>query len=279
MKTLNFSAEYFSVADTLLCGQVFRFKQYEKGYLVISGDKICYAYNENGNAYIQTEYPNYFYNYFDLNCNYSEIVKSAKSVGSETLTTSATLGKGVRILRQPPEETLYHFIISQNNNIPRIKQSIEKLAEKVGKKCSSPFGEYYAFPSSSELLTLSESDLKSCGLGYRAEYISKLAKNIVDGLNVSLYTDLPVETLYKNLTAIKGVGDKVANCVILFGYHKTASFPVDTWIEKIYRENFNGVIKDRKKITEYFINLFGENAGYYQQYLFYYKRSLENKKQ
>ena len=278
METLIFNDEYFSIADTLLCGQVFRFKRYQKGYLVISTDKICYAYNENGNAYIQTEYPEYFYNYFDLSTDYSRIVLDAVNSDINVLKTSATLGKGIRILRQNSVEALYHFIISQINNIPRIQSSIEKLAVKAGRKITSPFGEYYSFPTPNELCLLTEEDFKSLGLGYRAGYFKTLTNSVINNvLNLSAFSTLTEADLYKALISIKGVGDKVANCVILFGYHKTKSFPVDTWIEKIYRENFNGTLTDRKKITEYFINRFGENSGYFQQYLFYYKRSLENK--
>lgn len=276
MTKLTYNSKYFNIADTLLCGQVFRFKEYKKGYTVISEDKICYVYTDGDTTYIETDYPEYFHNYFDLNNNYENIVNAAKNFKNEILIKAATLGKGIRILRQNSIEALYHFIISQNNNIPRIKSCIEKLSEKVGQKKSSVFGEYYVFPTPKQILSLSDSDLKEAGLGYRAQYLKELSNSIVNGLDVCEYKDLSVEKLYENLTSIKGVGDKVANCVILFGYHKTESFPVDTWIEKIYREDFNGTIKNRKKITEYFIDLFKENAGYFQQYLFYYKRSLTN---
>ena len=278
MQTLIYNDTYFIIEDTLNCGQVFRFKKYQKGYLVISTDKICYAYNENGNAYLQTEYPEYFQNYFDVFTNYQLIVNSALSKNTKILTLSASLGKGIRILRQDPTETLFSFLISQNNNIPRIKQSIEKLAEKVGKKHTSPFGEYYAFPTVTELSTLSVEDYKALGLGYRAEYFHGLVNKMINGeINVQSLSNLSTNELYNYLTSVKGVGDKVANCVLLFGFYKTDSFPVDTWIEKFYIENYQGTLKNRKKITEYFINLYGKNAGFFQQYLFYYKRSLEFK--
>lgn len=279
MQILEFNGEYFNIEDTLLCGQVFRYKRYLKGYLVISQDKICYAYNENNKAYLQTDYPEYFYNYFDLDTDYSIIVNNALTYNNEALKTSALLGKGIRILRQNSTEALYHFIISQNNNIPRIQKSIENLSKKVGKKLVSPFGEYYAFPTPNELNLLTIDDFKELGLGYRAEYFSILTADVVSGkFNVDTLSSLNEQELYNALISIKGVGDKVANCALLFGFHKTKSFPVDTWIEKIYHDSFLGELKNRKKITEYFIDLFGENSGYFQQYLFYYKRSLEKLK-
>ena len=278
MQTIIFDAEYFNIADTLRCGQTFRFFPYKKGYLVISGSHICYAYNEGNKAYIQTDNPNYFYNYFDLDVDYNKIYNNALSYNIDILTKAATLGKGIRILRQDSVEMLYHFIISQNNNIPRIQKSIEKLSIKAGKKINSPFGELYSFPTPEEFATLSLDDLKDAGLGYRAEYLYNLTKNIVNGIiNVQNLKMLDETSLYNFLVSIKGVGDKVANCVTLFGFYKTKSFPVDTWVEKIYLNNFNGTLTNRKKITEHFINLFNENAGYIQQYLFHYKRNLENK--
>ena len=203
---------------------------------------------------MQTEYPEYFQNYFDVFTNYQLIVNSALSQNNKTLTLSATLGKGIRILRQNPTETLFSFLISQNNNIPRIKQSIEKLAEKVGQKRLSPFGEYYAFPTVTELATLSVEDYKALGLGYRAEYFHGLVNAILNGLvNVEEFSSLNTLNLYNKLINVKGVGDKVANCVLLFGFYKTDSFPVDTWIEKFYIENYGGTLKNRKKIKKCFI--------------------------
>lgn len=272
MQTIKFSGEFFSVEDTLQCGQTFRFKKYLEGYLVISQDKICYAYNKDGYAYIQTEYPEYFSKYFDLSNDYSKIVSTAYGYNIPILNNAVNYGKGIRILNQNSEEMLYHFIISQNNNIPRIKNTIEKIAQKYGKRINSPFGEYYAFPTSKEFSTLSSESLNDVGLGYRLPYILEVAKKIHNGLDLNAFDLLDENQLYQNLIKIKGVGDKVANCIILFGYHKTKSFPVDTWIEKLYLEDFNGTLTSRLKMTSYFIDLFKEYSGYIQQYLFYYKR-------
>lgn len=278
MEKIVFSNEYFNLTDTLSCGQIFRFKEYKNGYLVFSNDKICYAYVDGDNTIIETEDKDYFYNFFDLVTDYSKIYNSAISYGNQTLKISATLGKGVRILRQDSFEMTFSFLISQNNNIKRISNSIEHLSEKVGTKKSSPFGEYYAFPTIEQLKTLTIQDYKDLGLGYRAEYFYGLVELIYQGFLIENLKDLSEQELYNSLVNIKGIGDKVANCIMLFGFYKTKSFPVDTWTDKIYRENFNGKLKDRKKITEWFISEFGEFSGYFQQYLFYYKRSLEKQK-
>ncbi len=278
MEKIVFSNEYFNLTDTLSCGQIFRFKEYKNGYLVFSNDKICYAYVDGDNAIIETEDKDYFYNFFDLVTDYSKIYNSAISYGNHTLTLSANLGKGVRILRQDSFEMTFSFLISQNNNIKRISNSIERLSEKVGTKKSSPFGEYYAFPTIEQLKTLTIQDYKDLGLGYRAEYFYGLVELIYQGFLIENLKDLSEQELYNSLVNIKGIGDKVANCIMLFGFYKTKSFPVDTWTYKIYTENFNGTIKNREKVTEWFISEFGDYSGYFQQYLFYYKRSLEKQK-
>ena len=275
MEIITVKNQYFNPKDTLSCGQVFRFKEYKKGYLLISGDKICYIYSEGDNTYIETEYKDYFYNYFDLSRDYSKIYDKAVSYDIEILKLSAELGKGIRILKQDSFEMLFTFIISQNNNISRITSTVEKLCEKVGKICFSPFGNYYAFPTLDELSFLTEEDYKALGFGYRGKYFISLIKEINGGLSIENLKLLPSDKLYQALTSLLGVGDKVANCVMLFGFNKTETFPVDTWIEKVYYIDFNGKLKDRKKISKWFILEFKEYSGYIQQYLFHYKRNLE----
>ena len=168
---------------------------------------------------------------------------------------------------------LFSFIISQNNNIKRITSTIEKLCQRVGKKLNSPFGCYYAFPTVDELATLTESDYNNLGFGYRGRYFICLIESIKNGLDINKLKLLSDTDLYDALISLCGVGDKVANCVMLFGFFRTKTFPVDTWIEKVYSQNFNGKIKDRKKISEWFISQFGEFSGYVQQYLFHYIRN------
>ncbi len=273
------SEKYFNIKDTLECGQIFRFIPYGKGYIVFSLDKICYAYNENGYAFIECEDENqkYFHNFFDLDRDYSAVFSNAISQKEEILSVSANLGKGIRILNQDKTEALFSFIVSQNNNIPRIKGIIERLCIELGEKREFLGKEYYSFPKIDKMAKADENFYKGIGLGYRSSYIKKLADLINEGFNLENFNTLKTLQLKQELLKIYGVGPKVADCVSLFGFHRADAFPVDTWIEKVYRENFGGELKDRKKISEWFVNRFGENSGYIQQYLFYYKRSLENK--
>ena len=275
MAKIVYDKEFFNITDTLECGQIFRFKPYESGYLVFSGSKVCYAYENGNNTVIECNDSDkeYFYAYFDLDRDYRSIVEKAIFYGNEMLSISAQKAKGIRILQQDKFEMLISFVISQNNNIPRIKSIIEKLCLSIGEKNTFNGVEYYAFPTVEKFLEKEKAFYTSLGLGYRDAYILETANVVKNALNLSRLESLPTAELKKELLKIKGIGEKVANCIILFGFNRFDSFPVDTWIEKVYTENFNGKLKDRKKITEYFVGEFKENSGIFQQYLFHYKRS------
>ena len=272
-----FDGEYFNVKDTLECGQLFRFSPFLNGYKVFAEDNCAFCYNEGGMANIECrkEDKSFFENYFDLNRDYASIYQSALLQKVDILTVSADMGKGIRILNQNKTETLFSFIVSQNNNIPRIKGIIERLCFSLGDKKNFMDEDYYSFPSAKKMAEQPISFYKDIGLGYRAEYVKRLAEEIANGLDVNAFANLETNSLKKQLISIYGVGPKVADCVALFGFHRSDSFPVDTWIEKVYREDFKGKIKQRDKMSEWFVARFKENAGFFQQYLFYYKRSKE----
>ncbi len=277
LSIIKFDSKYFNIKDTLECGQFFRFKTHKNGYLVCSLDKCCYAYQYDNFTYIECEEKDeqYFYNFFDLDRDYKTIVDSAIAEDVEILTQSAKAGKGIRILNQNHIEALFWFIISQNNNITRIKGIIDKLCTALGEKKQFIGVEYHAFPTVETMAKQSLDFFRSVGLGYRAEYIKSLAESIVMGLKLPLIIGSTTKEIKEELMQIYGVGRKVSDCVTLFGYHRSDSFPVDTWIEKVYREDFKGKLTDRVKITEWFLSRFGLNSGYYQQYLFHYKRLSE----
>ncbi len=181
---------------------------------------------------------------------------------------SVKFGSGIRILNQDPFEMIISFIISANNNIKRIQSIIEKLSTSYGKKMNG----YHAFPTLDELLNASLEELKSIGLGYRAKYIYDTVR-LLKTEDYSSWVDLDETALQSRLLKLKGVGEKVADCIMLFGYHKMKVFPVDTWIEKVYYDLNLGEAKDRGVMRKKLIDKFSHLSGYAQQYLFYYKRS------
>ena len=279
MEKIIYGREFFNIEDTLTCGQTFRFKPFDRGYKVFSADKCAYVFSDGTYTIIQCENGDvdYFYNYFDLKTDYSEIVKRAKSHCIEAISQSAESGKGIRILRQDLYEVAVSFIISQNNNIPRIKSIIERLCEELGERKVFAGDKYFAFPSAERMSAESIDFFKKMGLGYRAEYVKEFSSAVAGGLNLSDLSALCTVDLMAKLISMYGIGPKVANCIALFGYKRTDSFPVDTWIEKVYKNDLHGLLTDRKKISAELVDKFKSDAGYIQQYLFHYKRNNSDK--
>jgi len=278
MISFDFDREYFDATATLECGQIFRFRPYKDGYIVFSTDKACYVRSEGHKTVVECEDEEYFRNFFDLSEDYSEICRFAMNCGHEIVRLAADKARGIRILRQDEEEMFYSFIVSQNNMIPRIKGIIERTSAAIGEKRDFCGEEYFSFPKTAAFSKCDEDFFKGLGYGYRSAYMTACSAAIESGeVDLKKLGEADTATLKKSLISMKGVGPKVADCIALFGYHRTDSFPVDTWIEKLYREDFGGTLKDRKKISEYFTGEFGTYGGYVQQYIFYYKRSLAAK--
>ena len=271
MQKIDFDKTYFNPKDVLECGQIFRFEPYKKGYKVFSTDKACYVYIDGNSTVIESEFPDYFFNFFDLGREYAAVIEKIREFNVPVITRASEVAKGLRLLNQDPEEMLFSFIISQNNNIPRIKGIISRISRTVGERREFMGEEYYTFPTAAKLAERDAAFYKSLGAGYRDEFIVRTAQRVAaEGIEHLKALDAPA--LKKELLSYHGVGPKVADCVSLFGFQKAASFPVDTWIEKIYREDFNGTLKSRDKINAYFTSLFKEYSGFVQQYLFYCKR-------
>ena len=226
---------------------------------------------DGADTHVVSEDAAYFQNYFDVSRDYGEIVRAAKRCGVPALAAAAEKGKGIRILRQNTEEALLWFIVSQNNRIPRIKSIIERICTALGEERSFMGERYFAYPGAAKLAEKGADFYEALGAGYRGAYITKTAEAVAEGGLAPLYA-LRGGQLRKKLTEFAGVGPKVADCAALFGFADTGAFPVDTWIEKVYREDFGGKSRNREDIAAYFSEKFGEYGGFFQQYLFYYKR-------
>lgn len=272
MEKITYPAAEFNPRDVLECGQIFRYKKFEKGYLVVSKDKACYLYSDEKSTYIECDDGDYFYNFFDLGRDYAAIIEKLKSFNSPVLSTACDKCRGLRLLNQNPQEMIFSFIVSQNNNIPRIQKSLEAICKNLGEEKNFAGERYFSFPSVSALAEKSASFYKELGLGYRDEYIQKTAERLKES-GVDYLKDLDDAALKKELLSFRGIGGKVADCIALFAFKRTSSFPVDTWIEKLYLEDFKGKPAGREAISKYFCNIFGEYSGYAQQYLFYAKRA------
>ena len=260
--------EFFNPYDTVQCGQVFRFEINNDTITIFSSKYKCKIVDKGTNYYIYTNVPKYFAKYLDFEQNYGIIY--SKLIDKGLIRASLDFSKGIHILNQDPVETIISFIISANNNIPRIQKIISRLCEELGEKVE----DYYTFPTVDALASKDESFYQSIGAGYRASYLSETAKKL-QSMDVDSLYQLSTPDLLKVLQSLKGVGPKVADCIALFAFHRGEVCPVDTWMKKVYNEYF-GSSDDPKYIRKDLTDRFKDLSGYMQQYLFYYMRELDN---
>jgi len=257
--------DYFNPKLTLTGGQAFRWRQIENNrYLGIANNHVIEIQVNADSIKLFTKDKNktFWLEYFGTNIDYKQVIQDFSA--DKTLREACLYAHGLRLLKQEPFETLISFIISQNNNIKRITGIIDRLCCNFGKKI---YGEYYGFPSAEVLASLDETDLAPLRAGFRAKYILDAARKVYDGnvhLN-SLY-EMNADNARKELMKIKGVGEKVADCVLLFAYGKGDVFPKDVHIKRVLSEFYPDGLPDCIK----------GNEGLAQQYLFEY---IRNRKQ
>jgi N-glycosylase/DNA lyase len=256
----------FDAAATADSGQVFRAWNKPDGVHFVSGREYAVV---AGGEIISTN-DEYFANYFDLQTDYDEIQRTIK-LSKENIESCG----GIRILCGDFAEIVISFIISANNNIKRIKKTISALCEAHGEKLNFRGATYYAFPTTAALSKISAEEFAAFGCGYRAPYLVKTAAAL-NTMSFAELSRLPNTELYKKLTALHGVGDKVARCIMLFAFHRLDIMPTDTWIIKS-ADKFITPAKTAKQTAVRLQDYFGEYAGIAQQYIFYYTQFLRKK--
>lgn len=258
----------FDILQIAESGQCFRWnKVNDMHYRGIIGNKICEVKQVGEEVEFSGVDISEFNYYFDMELDYSVIKEFYKE--DKLLTEAIKCGEGIRILNQDKFETLISFIISANNNIPRIKKSIELISKRFGKNIT---GDFYAFPTPFELSFATEADLRECGVGFRASYICKTCKEVLNGFDLDEIAKLPTMECKKELMKLAGVGPKVADCVMLFSMHKLDAFPVDVWIKRVIENLYLGEEASIKEIERFSKEKFSDYAGVAQQYLFFYAR-------
>lgn len=267
----------FNIEQIARSGQCFRMSEIEPGYWqIIAKDKCVIIYQKDNQVFFscsEDEFDNFWKTYFDLDYDYGHVINTIDSLDTY-LNKCADFGSGIRILKQDLWEMLITFMISQNNNIPRIKNSVKKLCEYAGEKkhievCmedekgnTKDFSiDYYAFPSPEDIASVPVSTLHSFGLGYRDEYLNLTSTKISNGeYELSPLLSMSYEEAMKYLMTLKGVGKKVADCVCLFGLHHISAFPIDTHIKQILAEHYPDGFPFEK---------YEGYAGILQQYMFF----------
>lgn len=271
----------FNSVHIFECGQCFRWnKQEDESYIgIVRNNVIKVEQKENkviftGNC--EENIKELCEDYFALNEDYEKIKKDLSKI-DDNLKTSIKFGEGIRILHQDLWETLISFIISANNNIPRIKGIIERISKKYGRKIIFEGKEYYTFPTPEELSKASVEDLRNLGLGFRDVRVYETTKKVyTKEVNLEeLKNEENVEKIEEILLSLPGVGPKVADCIMLFALKKYQVFPIDVWVRRVMSElYFENKEQKPQKIKEFVKNYYGKQAGLAQQYLFYWRREL-----
>ena len=267
----------FELVHIFECGQCFRWQKENDGsytgvikYGVVNikkdDDKVVISGSFDANDKEK------ICDYFDLNSDYASI-KRKLELNDENMKKATEYGYGIRILNQDSWEMLISFIISAANNIPRISKTIENISRAYGQKITWNEKDYYKFPTPKELSKATVEELRALNLGFRDKYVYNATKMVCAGeVNLEEIEKMNYKDAKKELMKIQGVGEKVADCILLFSMRKREAFPVDTWIKKVMSQLYNES-KDIKKISAFAESKFGEYGGIAQQYLFYYMRS------
>ena len=271
----------FNLDHIFDCGQCFRWEKNEDGSYsgIAFGKTARIDYNcETETLMIhgsdETDFENIWKNYLDLGRDYGEI-KRVLAEKDTVICEAIEYGHGIRILNQEKWETLLSFIISQNNNIPRIKKCINSLAETLGEYAGEYEDKvYYSLPTPEVLANATLEDLAPCKLGYRAKYLIETAKKVceegIESLEALGGSALSSSETCEALRGYCGVGPKVANCIALFAMGKFDSFPIDVWVKKVMNQMYGFDENNLKGMAEFAAEKFGEYGGIAQQYLFYY---------
>lgn len=270
--------ENFDARAIFTCGQAFRWYEEKDGsFTTVHLGRVLNVLNEEDRVVFKgtnlEEFKEIWLDYFDLNTNYKEIRKTLS--GNEILVNAMEYGKGIRILNQNHFEMLISFIISANNMIPRIKKSIEVISMRYGKFiCEDESRKYYSFPTVEELSNATVEDLREFAkVGFRDKRIFDTVNMILnDKIDLNSFESLETDILREELLKFSGVGNKVADCIMLFSYKRGEVFPVDVWIKRVMEKLFIKQETPVKKIAKEANRIFGKYAGYAQQYLFYYGR-------
>lgn len=273
----------FELKDIFECGQCFRFNKKEDGsYTGVVGNNVINVKKVDNEIHVKSvgedNLEELVINYFDLNRDYEQI-KDKLSKIDENMEKSISYGKGIRILNQDLWEMIISFIISANNNIPRIKGIIDRMSERYGRKIIFEGKEYYTFPTVDELSKASVEDLRTLGLGFRDVRVyetTKIIKNKEVDLE-QLKNEKDFNKVRNTLLTLPGVGPKVADCILLFSTLKRwEAFPIDVWVRRVmnelYIKNPDETKVKKEEIEKIAYEKFGNLAGVAQQYLFYWKR-------
>lgn len=275
--------EHFDAKHIFECGQCFRWKrENDDSYTGVAYGKVINVKSDYARGTVMLnnttlkDYEDIWFNYFDLGRDYGTIKNTLAK--DEILKSAIEYGRGIRILNQEPWEMVISFIISANNNIPRISKSIDVLSQVFGESIKYNGITYYSFPKVDKLGTAELGEIDICKAGFRCKYIYQTARMIYEGkVDLEAAAKLSTDDAKKMLLQLAGVGPKVADCIMLFSMQKHDAYPVDVWVKRVTEHFYIHQDVSMNRIQEFAKEKFGSLAGFAQQYLFYFAREQKIK--
>lgn len=263
--------------NTLTCGQIFRYQQeIDNSFTVVISDRVINLKYDNYKLYVKSNkldnLENVIREYLDLDRDYKSIMDKIRVMDS-TLAKYLDNSLGLKMIKQDKLECIISYVISQNNSVRNIQMSLNMLSESYGEKVEFLNKEYYLFPKLDRLVNLSLEDFRKCKVGFRDKYLVGIIESINNGsFDLNMIDILNTEEALQYLINFKGIGMKVASCILLFSYQRFDVYPVDTWVKKFMEDNYN--IVGEKNIRKYCKKTYGEYSGLAIQYMFNSKRNM-----
>lgn len=267
-----------NLKDTITCGQIFRYiEEHDDSYTIILSDRVVNIKEDNDSLLVKSNIENdleeVIRDYLDLNRDYESLNKNL--IKNDTSLSEIIGGcRGFKIINQPRFECIISYIISQNNGVPQIRNAVNNIAEKYGKKVVFEDKEYYLFPSAEDLKDVTIEEYRALKVGFRDKYIYEIVRKINDDeFNIDLVDNMGSYDAMNYLMNNKGIGEKVSSCILLFSYSRLDVFPIDTWVKKFMKDTYS--IEGIDNIKKFTKEKYDNYTGLVIQYMFHYKRNKE----
>jgi len=273
---MTLKVDNFNLKDTVTCGQIFRFEELDdSSYDIILTDRVINIKQENDNLIINSSNMNnieeVIRNYFDLDYDYESINNKLLEIDNSNKEIIDSCS-GLKMINEPRLEVIISYILSSNNRVPQIKKALDNISKTYGQKVIFNNKEYYLFPTLEELSKCDIETLRTCKTGFRDKYIYEFVNKVINKeFDINLIDNMNSEDALNYLMTLNGVGEKVASCILLFGYHRFDVFPIDTWVKKYMKDKYN--IEGIDNIRKFTYDKYNDLSGIAIQYMFHYKRN------
>ena len=267
----------FNLHDTVTCGQIFRFSCEDDGsYTIVLSDRVVNLKLDGNKLFIDSSNMNniesIIRDYFDLDFDYNSVNNLLLSIDSDNKKIIDSC-IGLKMINEPRFEVIISYILSANNGVPQIRNSLDNISRMFGKKVLFRGREYYLFPTIDEIRGASVSDFRSCKAGFRDKYLYEFINKVSSGeFSFDVIDSMNSSDALNYLMLNRGIGEKVASCILLFGYHRFDVFPIDTWVKKYMKGKYD--IEGVSNIRKFIYDKYKDNCGLIIQYIFHYSRNV-----